>query len=100
MLKKELIELCLLHLLAQRDWYGYEMLSRIYEAFPDTAESAVYALLRGLKNGGFAETYQGQTSAGPVRKYYRITDAGKERHQALLCQWRQLAAAIHQIGVE
>lgn len=100
MLKKELIELCLLYLLAQRDWYGYEMLARIHGAFPDTGESAVYALLRGLQKAGFAETYQGQASAGPVRKYYRLTASGKERCRQLLAQWRQLAEAIRDIGIK
>lgn len=100
MLKKDLIELCLLNLLAQRDWYGYEMLSRVHSAFPDTNESVVYALLRGLNKEGCAETYQGQTSAGPVRKYYRLTAGGQERFQALLTQWRQLAEAMKTMGVE
>ncbi len=100
MLKKELIELCLLHLLAQRDWYGYEMLSRIHSAFPDTNESVIYALLRGLKGAGCAETYQGQASAGPARKYYRLAAPGRERYQELLCQWCRLSEAIQGIGVE
>jgi PadR family transcriptional regulator PadR len=76
------------------------MLSRVHTIFPDVNESAVYALLRGLKKDGFAETYQGQTSAGPARKYYRLTGSGKERYQALSAQWRQLAEAMREMGVE
>ena len=49
MLKKDLIELCLLHLLAQGDQYGYELLRRLHHTFPDTQESAVYALLKILE---------------------------------------------------
>ena len=52
MLKKDLIELCLLHLLAQGDQYAYELLRRLHHTFPDTQESAVYALLRGLCREG------------------------------------------------
>ena len=48
MLKKDLIELCLLHLLAQGEQYGYDLLRRLRDAFPDTQESAIYAILRGL----------------------------------------------------
>ena len=36
MLKKDLIELCLLHLLAQGDQYGYELLRCLHHTFPDT----------------------------------------------------------------
>ena len=40
MLKKDLIELCLLHLLAQGDRYGYDLLKKLHAVFPDTQESA------------------------------------------------------------
>ena len=72
MLKKDLIELCLLHLLAQEDQYGYDLLKKLHTAFPDTQESAVYALLRGLCKAGCSEQYVGETSDGPARKYYRL----------------------------
>ena len=41
MLKKDLIELCLLQMLCMGDKYGYEMLSTLRAAYPDTLESAV-----------------------------------------------------------
>ena len=43
MLKKDLLELCLLQLLSQGDKYGYEVLTPLRAAFPDTQESAIYA---------------------------------------------------------
>lgn len=100
MLKKELIELCLLHLLSQRDQYGYELLRRLRDAFPDTQESAVYAILRGLCREGCSEQYQGEVSGGPARKYYRLTPAGRDRLAALLAQWRALSAALAELGVK
>ena len=48
MLKKDLIALCLLHLLDGKDQYGYELLHILHEGFPDTQESAIYALLREM----------------------------------------------------
>ena len=100
MLKKDLIELCLLHLLAQGDQYGYELLRRLHHTFPDTQESAVYALLRGLCREGCLEQYLGQTSDGPARKYYHLTGEGPTRYAALLEQWRALSAALAELGVE
>lgn len=99
MLKKELIELCLLHLLAGEDLYGYEILRRIHESFPDTQESAVYALLRGLCKSGCTEQYTGGQSGGPARKYYRITPAGVEKLGRLLEQWRSLRDALARLGL-
>ena len=55
MLKKDLLELCLLHLLCQGDQYGYELLRLLHGAFPDTQESAIYAILRQLCREGATE---------------------------------------------
>ena len=99
MLKKDILELCLLHLLSQGDQYGYEMLTRLHDIFPDTRESVIYAALRGLCKEGLTETYEGQVSAGPARKYYRITEAGQARYAALLEQWRAMRQAVEALGV-
>lgn len=100
MLKKDLIELCLLHLLAQEDQYGYKLLRQLHDSFPDTQESAVYALLRGLCCAGCSEQYFGESADGPARKYYRITAKGRERRAELLARWRALTAAIAGLGIE
>ncbi len=98
-MKKDLLELCLLQLLAGGDQYGYELLRRLHDAFPATQESAIYAILRGLSREGCADSYRGEGAGGPDRKYYRITDAGRERHQQLLAQWRALREALAAIGI-
>lgn len=100
MLKKDLLELCLLHLLSAGDCYGYEVLSRLHAAFPDTQESAIYAVLRGLGRSGYTESYQGEVSGGPARKYYRLTDGGLSRYGALLRQWRALCGALKEMGLD
>lgn len=100
MLKKDLLELCFLHLLSGRDRYGYELLGQLHGGFPDTQESALYAILRGLCREGCTESYTGQASGGPARKYYRITQAGTERLKRLLAEWRALNRAIRDLGID
>jgi PadR family transcriptional regulator PadR len=99
-LKKDLMELCLLYLLSQGDAYGYEFLRRIHEGFPGTQESAIYALLRALCRDGYTQQYEGETSCGPTRKYYRITDLGREQLARLLEDWRHLRDSIEAFGVQ
>lgn len=99
-MKKDLLELCLLHLLTQGPQYGYELLRRLHDAFPDTQESAIYALLRGLSRDGCARSFVGEISEGPTRKYYELTDAGREKYVALLRDWRALHRAISALGVD
>lgn len=100
MLKKDLIELSLLYVLSNEDLYGYEILRRIRESFPGTQESGVYALLRGLCREGCTEQYEGETSDGPKRKYYRITEAGNRKRENLLEEWRRLRDALAALGIE
>ena len=100
MLKKDLLELCLLHLLTKGDQYGYELLRRLHDVFPETQESAIYALLRGLCREGATERYQGETSGGPARKYYRLTENGQSRYAGLLKLWRETRDALSALGIE
>ena len=100
MLKKDLFELCLLHLLSQGDQYGYDLLRRLHAAFPDTQESAVHAILRGLCRDGYLEQYIGAASDGPARKYYRLTHHGTERYGELLKLWRVLRDALTELGIK
>ncbi len=100
MLKKELLELCLLQLLAGGDRYGYAVLAPLRAAFPDTQESAIYALLRGLCREGCTEWYMAPSGSGPDRKYYRLTPAGRTRLEALRSDWRNMRDAIASFGVE
>lgn len=100
MLKRDLLELCLLHLMSQGDQYGYELLRQLHAVFPDTQESAIYAILRGLCREGATERYQGETSGGPARKYYRLTEQGRERYAALLELWRGTRDALTALGIE
>ena len=99
MLKKDLIELCLLHLLAQGDQYGYELLRQLHHTFPDTQESTVYALLRGLCREGCSQQYLGGASDGPARKYYRLTAQGRDKLSVLTEQWRSLRDALSELGI-
>ena len=100
MLKRDLLELCLLHVLNQGDQYGYELLRRLHDVFPDVQESAIYAILRQLCREGATERYQGETSGGPVRKYYRLTKEGRGRYDALLMTWRETRDAVAALGIQ
>ncbi|WP_251316153.1 PadR family transcriptional regulator [Flintibacter muris] len=100
MLKKDLLELCLLQLLAGGDKYGYEVLTPLRAAFPDTQESAIYALLRGLGKAKLTTWYMAPGGGGPDRKYYQLTSAGQARLAALQEDWRHMRDAIASFGVE
>ena len=99
MLKKDLLRLCLLHLLGSGDKYGYEMLDKIQAVFLDTHITVIYALLRELCRDGFTSQYKGDESDGPARKYYHMTDEGRRLYETLLKQWHTLQDAVKQFGL-
>lgn len=85
--KKGVLELCVLTLLKKRDAYGYEMAEKVTTSI-EIAEGTLYPLLRKLKLDGMCETYLSEQSAGPPRKYYKLTDKGFERQKVLKNEWR------------
>ena len=98
-MKKGVLELCILHVTASDELYGYEIMKRITGAFPEINESTVYAVLRRLHGDGCTESYTGETSGGPTRKYYRITPAGRERLEKMRSEWQEMLDALKSLGI-
>jgi PadR family transcriptional regulator PadR len=83
-----LVALVLLAVLDQssEDLYGYEIAKRLQRANNGDAlfkEGTVYPVLRALSAGGYLTSRVEPSTAGPPRRYYRITGEGR----ALLVQW-------------
>ena len=79
-LKKGVLELCVLALLSRGDSYGYDIAARLAEAI-DMGEGTIYPLMRRLRGDGLVETYLKESDSGPPRKYFRLTEAGRESHE-------------------
>ena len=78
--KKGVLELCLLALMHKRDCYGYEI-SEFLSQHIEIAGGTVYPILRKLKADGLLTTYLQEESGGPPRKYYKLTELGRETYQ-------------------
>ena len=79
--KKGVVELCVLSLLEKGDCYGYEI-SETLSRHIDIADGTAYPVLRKLKADGLLTTYLQEESGGPPRKYYQLTQLGRETYQA------------------
>ena len=75
--KKGALELCVLSLLRKQDMYGYELTETI----------SLYLILKRLKDTGYLSTYLVESSGGPARKYYHLTEEGKEYEEAQRNEW-------------
>lgn len=99
-MKKGVLEMCILHICCEAEMYGYEIMKRVTEAFPEISESTVYAVLRRLSTDGSTESYTGTVSGGPQRKYYCITPKGREELAAMTEMWKSTVAAVGKIGIK
>ena len=95
-LRKGLVELCVLAALSDADEaYGYEILQRLARAEGlAVSESTVYPILARLAAEGMVKVRVAPSPAGPPRRYYRLTAAGRGRLGEMRDHWRQLAASV------
>ena len=91
--KKGVLELCVLALLKKHDCYGYEI-SEYLSNHIDIADGTVYPILRKLKSDGVLTTYLQEESGGPPRKYYSLTDLGKQPFQNERAEYLDFAKSI------
>ena len=94
--KKGVLELCVLAILYKEDRYGYELVQSISNQI-DIAEGTVYPLLRRLSKEGYFTTYLQESTEGPPRKYYKITDLGQKYLHELLQEWKDFTKGVNQI---
>jgi PadR family transcriptional regulator PadR len=92
-LKKGVLTLCVLALLNRRESYAYEIAATLADAI-DMGEGTIYPLMRRMQSDGQVETYLVESSAGPSRKYYRLTDAGRRALEVQTAEWRDFVTAV------
>ena len=86
----------MLAILSEGDCYGYDLVTQISEHISIT-EGTIYPLLRRLKDDGQVETYLQESSSGPPRKYYRITEHGREVLASSTQEWNDFVAGVYSI---
>lgn len=92
--KKGVLNLCVLSLLEAKDMYGYELVQAISTQI-EISEGSVYPLLRRLTKDGLFTTYLKESSEGPPRKYYQITEQGIEELHSLKTEWESFITGVN-----
>mgnify|MGYP003364999685 FL=1 len=94
--KKGVLELCVLALLSRTDSYGYDIASRLSDAI-DMGEGTIYPLMRRMQKDGLVSTYFVESSSGPPRKYYTLTETGRRSLEAQRTAWVTFTQAVSTI---
>jgi len=95
-LKKGVLELCVLALLSKADGYAYDIAGRLAKGV-DMGEGTIYPLMRRLQADGLVATYLEESPAGPPRKYYRLTNAGRASFIAQKAEWKAFSSAVDEL---
>ncbi|MBQ9558195.1 MAG: PadR family transcriptional regulator [Clostridia bacterium] len=94
-------ETIILAILRGGDSYGYEILKRILDAgggMIDIRDATIYTAFKRMEKEGLITTYWGGEEAGGARrKYYSITDAGREYHERKAREWRELNVILNKL---
>lgn len=94
-MRKGVLEYCILSIIKRGEAYPGDIIEEMRNAGLTLLEGTLYPLLNRLKNAGVL-TYQWvESSSGPPRKYFRLTDKGSEFYELLGATWNELATGVN-----
>ena len=97
-MRKGVLEYCILSIIKQKEVYASDIIFQLKEAELIVVEGTLYPLLTRLKNDGLLSYRWEESKSGPPRKYYEITDAGKEFLESLDKSWNDLVEAVNKLS--
>ncbi len=96
-MRKGVLEFCILSVLKKQDAYTSEILETLKNAKLLVVEGTIYPLLTRLKNDGLLNYRWEESSSGPPRKYYGLTQDGHTFLEELNGTWTELSNAVNLI---
>ena len=96
-LKRGLLDVCVLAAIKNEESYGYQILKDM-KPYMEMSESTLYTILKRLESASLL-TVRSAEHNGRLRKYYRITAAGRARLAEFKAEWREVTS-IYQFVIE
>ena len=93
-MKKGVLEYCILSIIKKKEVYSSEIIFQLKQSKLLVVEGTIYPLLTRLKNSGLLSYEWVESTSGPPRKYYKMTDIGVEFLEELEATWIELNAAV------
>ena len=96
-MRKGILEFCILSLISSREMYVSDLIEELKKGKLDVVEGTLYPLLTRLKNADFLSDRWEESTGGPPRKYYQITEKGRKFLAELQNTWNELTESVNQI---
>lgn len=92
------LEGCIVRIISEKETYGYEIISKLQEyGFEDVKEGSTYPILLRLEKKKIIASIYKESPLGPKRKYYFLTDIGKEFLREFEIVWNDVKKSVDRI---
>jgi PadR family transcriptional regulator, regulatory protein PadR len=96
-MRKGILEYCILSVLSRNSCYASDIIKELKEAEVIVVEGTLYPLLTRQKNAGLLSYRWEESQQGPPRKYYELTEAGRNYLADLDKSWMELVESVNLI---
>lgn len=96
-MKKGNLEFCILLIISKKEIYSGDILKELKNANLIVVEGTIYPLLSRLKNAGLLDYSWEESKSGPPRKYFKITNEGKDFLKKIKENWKDLNNSINSL---
>ncbi|MBS1571069.1 MAG: PadR family transcriptional regulator [Bacteroidetes bacterium] len=96
-MRKGILEFCILSLISKKEMYVSDLIEELKIGNLEVVEGTLYPLLTRLKNGEFLSYRWEESTGGPPRKYYQITEKGINFLNELQNTWTELNFSVEKI---
>ena len=96
-IRKGLLEFCVLQIVSNKEVYASEIIEELKNSKIIVVEGTVYPLLSRLKKSNYIQHNWKESTQGPPRKYYSITDYGLEHLKVLIVSWSDINSSVKKL---
>ena len=96
-MRKGILEYCILSILSRNDAYASDIINELKQSKLIVVEGTLYPLLTRQKNAGLLSYRWEESTQGPPRKYYSLTDTGRDFLKELNQSWDDLVVAVNSL---
>ena len=96
-MRRGILEFCIISLLADHEVYTAELIDRLKAANLLVTDGTLYPLLSRLQKSDILQYRWVESESGPPRKYYSLTDEGREVLAELDLSWQEIHGSVEQI---
>ncbi len=96
-MRKGVLEFCILSIIKRAEAYPSDIIEEMKKANLHILEGTLYPLLTRLKNADLLTYRWVESTGGPPRKYFSLTDKGADFYKELQATWNEMANAVRNI---